>query len=157
MAYMSATKPGLPLAVSVGEPAGIGAEIIAKAWLLRRDKDLPPFYVVGDPAFVRSRLARAGLAAPLDVTTPEAASDVFADSLPVFDLGHPVEDRPGELSGVTAAATIAAIETAVRHVRGGRACAAFVHHAIHYGNRAFHADRIFGINNFKLSCTKLFG
>jgi 4-hydroxythreonine-4-phosphate dehydrogenase len=121
MAYMSATKPGLPLAVSVGEPAGIGAEIIAKAWLLRRDKDLPPFYVVGDPDFVRSRLARAGLAAPVDVTTPEAASDVFADSLPVFDLGHPVEDRPGELSGVTAAATIAAIETAVRHVRGGRA------------------------------------
>lgn len=118
---MSATKPGLPLAVSVGEPAGIGAEIIAKAWLLRREKQLPPFYVVGDPAFLRSRLDRIGLAAPLEMTPPESARDVFADALPVFDLGHPVEDRPGELSGVTAAATIAAIETAVRHIRGGQA------------------------------------
>lgn len=117
----SAAKPGLPLAVSIGEPAGIGAEIIAKAWLLRREKALPPFYVVADPAFLESRLARLGLAAPVAALTPESAAEAFADALPVFDPGQPVEDRPGELSGATAAATIAAIETAVRHIRDGRA------------------------------------
>ncbi len=121
MPETSAAKPGLPLALSVGEPAGIGAEIIAKAWLLRREKALPPFYVVADPAFLTSRLGRLGLEAPVAVVAPEMATDAFAAALPVFDLGRPTEDRPGELSGATAAATIAAVETAVRHVRDGRA------------------------------------
>ncbi|MBS1164267.1 MAG: pdxA1 [Proteobacteria bacterium] len=117
----SAIKQRLPLAVSVGEPAGIGAEIIAKAWLAGRQKALPSFYVVGDPAFVESRLARLGLAVPVAVISPELAAKAFADALPVVDLGHQVEDRPGELSEATATATIAAIETAVRHIRDGRA------------------------------------
>ena len=117
----SAARQGLPLAVSIGEPAGIGAEIIARAWLARREKALPPFYLVADPAFVESRLARLGLATPFAVVPPESAAQAFADVLPVFDLGRPVEDRPGELSGATATATIAAIETAVRHIRDGRA------------------------------------
>lgn len=113
--------PRLPLALSIGEPAGIGAEIVAKAWLLRREKELPPFYVLGDPVFVESRLGRLGLDVPIASVVPEVALGAFAEALPVFDLGQPIEDRPGELSGATAAATIAAIETAVRHVRDGRA------------------------------------
>lgn len=117
----SAIKQGLPLAVSVGEPAGIGAEIIAKAWLMRKEKALPPFYVVADPAFLESRLARLGLETPFAAVPPESAAQAFADVLPVFDLGHLVEDRPGELSEATATATIAAIETAVGHIRDGRA------------------------------------
>jgi 4-hydroxythreonine-4-phosphate dehydrogenase len=117
----SAATPGLPLALSVGEPAGIGAEIIGRAWTLRREKALPPFYAVADPAFLASRLARFGLDVPVVTATPETAIGVFAEALPVFDLDHQVEDRPGELSGATAAATVAAIETAVGHVRDGRA------------------------------------
>ncbi|MBS1180998.1 MAG: pdxA1 [Proteobacteria bacterium] len=117
----SAVKLGCPLALSVGEPAGIGVEIIAKAWRLRREKALPAFYVVADATFLASRLARLGLEAPIAVVPPEMAIAAFADALPVFDLDHPMEDRPGELSGATAAATISAIETAVRHVRAGRA------------------------------------
>lgn len=113
--------PGLPLALSIGEPAGIGAEIIARAWLLRQEKGLPPFYVLGDPVFLESRLGRLGLNLPIASVEPDVASAAFAEALPVFDLGRPIEDRPGELSGSTAAATIAAIETAVRHVREGRA------------------------------------
>lgn len=110
-----------PLAVSIGEPAGIGAEIIAKAWLQRRENALPPFYVVADPGFVESRLAKLGLKTPIAVMTSELATDAFADVLPVFDLGQAVEDRPGELSETTAQATIASIETAVHHIRDGRA------------------------------------
>lgn len=117
----SVNKRGFPLAVSVGEPAGIGAEIIAKAWLKRREKALPPFYVIADPAFVESRLSLLGLDVPLAVVPPETAVDAFTGALPVFDLGCSVEDRPGDLSATTASSTIAAIETAVRHIRDGRA------------------------------------
>ncbi|WP_370674555.1 4-hydroxythreonine-4-phosphate dehydrogenase PdxA [Pleomorphomonas sp. PLEO] len=109
------------LAVSIGEPAGIGAEIIAKAWLSRREKAVPTFYVIADPAFLESRLARLGLEVPIAVISPENAADAFVGALPVFDLDCPVEDRPGELSAATAAATIGAIETAVRHIHDGRA------------------------------------
>lgn len=116
-----ALKPISPLAVSVGEPAGIGAEIIAKAWMSRHEKALPPFYVVADPAFVKSRLARIGLEVPLAAVAPETAVGAFDAALPIFDIGRPVEDHPGKLSADTALATIAAIETAVRHIRGGRA------------------------------------
>lgn len=119
MPDMSAVKPASPLAVSVGEPAGIGAEIIAKAWLMRREKALPPFYVVAYPAFIESRLARLGIKAPVAVVSPDSVATAFSDALPVFDLGQPVEDRPGELSEATAAATIAAIETAVGHIHDG--------------------------------------
>ena len=38
----------LPLAVTMGEPAGIGAEIVLKAWL-DRAKGVPPFYLIDDP------------------------------------------------------------------------------------------------------------
>lgn len=118
---MSAPVHKRPLAVSIGEPAGIGAEIIAKAWLNRREKALPPFYVIADPTFVESRLARLGLKVPLATVAAEHTTETFADRLPVFDLGLVVEDRAGELSEVTAQATIASIETAVRHIRDGRA------------------------------------
>jgi len=43
---MSATA--LPLALTMGEPAGIGGEIALKAWLELRG-DLPPFYLIDDP------------------------------------------------------------------------------------------------------------
>lgn len=121
MSSISAAKPALPLAVSIGEPAGIGAEIIARAWLARREKALPAFYVIADPAFVESRLARLGLKVSVAVIDSASAIEAFSDALPVFDLGQATDDCPGHLSGSTAAATIAAIETAVRHVRDGRA------------------------------------
>lgn len=121
MAETAAAISGLPLALSVGEPAGIGAEIIAKAWRLRQDKALPPFYVVADPMFLARRIARLGLAVPVATVSPENSLGAFADALPVVDVGHSVDDQPGTLSGTTAVATIAAIETAVRHVRNGQA------------------------------------
>lgn len=121
MAETAAAPLPVPLALSVGEPAGIGAEIIAKAWLLRRDKALPPFYVVSDPGFLSQRLARLGLGVSIASVSPEQASGAFADRLPVVDVGHSVDDQPGMLTAKTSTATIAAIETAVRHVRDGRA------------------------------------
>ena len=49
-----------PLALSIGEPAGIGTEIAAKAWMARETPGVPPFYLLADPRFVRSRLSLRG-------------------------------------------------------------------------------------------------
>lgn len=53
-----------PLAVSIGEPAGIGPELLLKAWLLRKERLLPPFYVLGDKALLQARASRLGLEVP---------------------------------------------------------------------------------------------
>ncbi|MDP8994601.1 MAG: 4-hydroxythreonine-4-phosphate dehydrogenase, partial [Pseudomonadota bacterium] len=44
----------LPLAVSLGDPAGVGAEVIAKSWERREGAALPPFFVAGDVAAFRA-------------------------------------------------------------------------------------------------------
>jgi 4-hydroxythreonine-4-phosphate dehydrogenase len=125
---MSAAVPvppagGLPIAVSVGEPAGIGAEIVGRAFERRQEAGLPPFYVVADPEFLVSRLTRAHVRVPVAVVEPEQAAARFAHELPVVAPGPRMGDRPGHPSPSDAAAVIAAIETAVGAVRDGRASA----------------------------------
>jgi len=51
MAPVSATPR--PIAMTMGEPAGIGVEIAVKAWNRRGIYDLPPFYLIADPDHVR--------------------------------------------------------------------------------------------------------
>ena len=51
-----ADTPLAPLAISLGDPAGIGPEVIAKCWDHRREFGLPPFVAIGD-----GRVDRAGL------------------------------------------------------------------------------------------------
>ena len=57
-----------PLALTLGEPAGIGPDIALLAWLRRQELKLPPFYILGDSAFLAGR-ARA---LRLDVKLAEA-------------------------------------------------------------------------------------
>lgn len=110
-----------PLVVSPGEAAGIGIEIVARAWQARRKASLPPFCLIGDPALVASRLAHLDLSVPLAAVDAETACAAFPDALPVRPLGIEIADRPGVLDPATAPATIAAIETAVGLIRAGRA------------------------------------
>ena len=44
-----------PLALTLGEPAGIGPDIAIKAWLRRDELKLPPFYLLGDGGFLGRR------------------------------------------------------------------------------------------------------
>ncbi len=41
-----------PLALTSGEPAGIGPDITLAAWLRRNELKLPPFYLLGDRDFL---------------------------------------------------------------------------------------------------------
>lgn len=111
----------LPLALTQGDPSGIGPELTLKAYAARRDAGLPPFFVLADPR----QLARVAQALAIDVaiqeTTPAAATETFPRALPVVALGRAVEGAFGRPNPQDAAATILSIEHAVACVVGREA------------------------------------
>jgi 4-hydroxythreonine-4-phosphate dehydrogenase len=98
-----------PLALSAGDPAGIGAEIIAKAWAALR-QDGPPFMVVGD---ARSLAAGGSGVRVRTVTGPVEAHAVFADALPVLDIPLLTPVIAGQPSSAHAGQILRCIETCV--------------------------------------------
>ncbi|WP_181701799.1 4-hydroxythreonine-4-phosphate dehydrogenase PdxA [Chthonobacter albigriseus] len=105
----------------MGEPAGIGVEVVGRAFERRHDAQLPPFYLLADPEFVFSRLARARIGVPVKTVEPEDAAACFGEALPVVAINRRVSDRPGQPDGLDAEAVVEAIETAVHHVALGQA------------------------------------
>ncbi|WP_336057257.1 4-hydroxythreonine-4-phosphate dehydrogenase PdxA [Nitratireductor sp. CH_MIT9313-5] len=112
-----------PLAVSIGEPAGIGPELLLKAWLLRKERELPPFYVLGDQALLQARAERLGLDVPVEEVAAADAAHVFASLLPVVPLENTLQDAPGLPSVENAAGVLEAITRGVDDVVSGRASA----------------------------------
>lgn len=97
----------MPLAVSMGDPAGIGLELAARVWA-ERDRAAPPFVFFGDVDALR----RAGERIGADV------SGVAAEHAPLAAL-----ETPGRTNPVNAPATVGAIEAGVRAVLAGKASA----------------------------------
>ena len=112
-----------PLALTSGEPAGIGPDIALAAWLRRDELKLPPFYLLGDRGFFADRANILGLKLDFADASPEDAGAVFADALPVVATGEPATARPGLPDETSASAALASIRQAVDHVRTGRAIA----------------------------------
>src|SRR5487761_2036014 len=110
-----------PLALTSGEPAGIGPDITIQAWLRRDELKLPAFYLLGDPDFLSRRAKALGLDLRLAEVRAEKACDAFADALPVVATGHPAAARPGMPDGTSAGAAVASIRQAVADVIAGRA------------------------------------
>jgi 4-hydroxythreonine-4-phosphate dehydrogenase len=113
----------LPLALTMGEPAGIGGEIALKAWL-RRGEGVPPFYVIDDPSRLAALAERLGWRVPI---SPLAGSQdplgMFAEALPVLPIGGSPYAGPGRPDPRDAPLVIGAIDAAVAELRGGRAAA----------------------------------
>src|ERR1041384_5658375 len=84
-----------PLALTLGEPAGIGPDITLAAWRQRAERGLPPFYLLADPDFVAERARLLGLNIPLRVLAPEDAADAFTAALPVVPLAEKATAAPG--------------------------------------------------------------
>ena len=111
-----------PLALTQGDPAGIGPEIAIRAWLARKPQDRA-FYLLADPEHI-ARVAHAlRLDAPIETVTPQSAPAIFARALPVAPLSAKVVGAPGRSNLVDAAATLESIERAVDFVRSGQAAA----------------------------------
>jgi 4-hydroxythreonine-4-phosphate dehydrogenase len=111
------------LALTLGEPAGIGPELTLLAWKRREALALPPFYVVADKDFLAGLAHRLQLAVPIAAVSPAEAASVFARALPVVDLGLPVTAAPGRPDATSGPAAIASIRTAVADVLAQRALA----------------------------------
>jgi 4-hydroxythreonine-4-phosphate dehydrogenase len=112
-----------PLALTSGEPAGIGPDITIKAWLRRNELELPPFYLLGDRDFLSRRASALGLDVRFADSSPEDAIAAFADALPVVATGHQATARPGQPDSTSADAVMASIRRAVADVAAGRASA----------------------------------
>jgi 4-hydroxythreonine-4-phosphate dehydrogenase len=112
-----------PLALTSGEPAGIGPDIAIAAWLRRSELKLPAFYLTGDRDFFRERARLLGLDVKLNDVQPEDAVAAFADTLPVVATGHIATAQPGRPDDSSADAAIGSIRHAVSDVIAGRAAA----------------------------------
>ncbi len=108
-----------PLAVSCGEPAGIGPDIIAMAWQARVERDLPAFLVLGDIDQLAARAGRLGIDMPIAEATPGTATGVFAGALPVMPLTHTLAEAPGAPDQRNAPGVIEAIDRVVGLTLGG--------------------------------------
>lgn len=107
------TNGVLPLALSQGDPAGIGPDIALQAWLKRDALGVPPFLYIGDPSVLQVRARQLELDVVVEETDTEHANDVFARALPVLGISTGVDVLAGKPHVANARGTIAAIETAV--------------------------------------------
>ncbi len=112
-----------PLALTMGEPAGVAGEIAIKAWRRRAD-GVSPFFVIDDPGRLRTLARRIGLEVPVEaIERTEQVAEVFPRALPVLKLTLPAPVEPGRLDPANAPAVIAAIERAVALATSGAAAA----------------------------------
>lgn len=116
-----AKQPAKPLALTLGEPAGIGPDITIAAWLKRRELDLPAFYLLGDEALIARRAKALGAAVRIASVTTGEAEAAFPEVLPVVASGEPASAAPGKPDASSAPAALASIRQAVTDVREGRA------------------------------------
>jgi 4-hydroxythreonine-4-phosphate dehydrogenase len=120
-----------PLALTMGEPAGIGGEIALQAWRRRAAEGLAPFFIIDDPRRLAALAGALGLDVPVaEIAAPGAAVEIFPEALPVLPLGRPVAAQPGRLDPANAEAVLESIRTAVALARRGEA-AAVVTNPIH--------------------------
>ncbi|WP_170424327.1 4-hydroxythreonine-4-phosphate dehydrogenase PdxA [Ruegeria arenilitoris] len=111
-----------PIALSCGDPAGIGPEIAAKAWSELREAC--PFFYIGDATHLPT-------GTPVQrIGTPAETREICATALPVLQLDFPAPNTPGQPEPANAPGVIDAIETGVSLVQSGAAsalCTAPIH------------------------------
>jgi 4-hydroxythreonine-4-phosphate dehydrogenase len=111
------------LALTLGEPAGIGPDLTLAVWRRRSELDVPPFYLVADPDFLKSRTERLGLDVPIATVTPRTAAAAFGSALPVVAIDVAVTAAPGRPDRSSAPAAVASIRRATADVMAGSAAA----------------------------------
>jgi 4-hydroxythreonine-4-phosphate dehydrogenase len=109
-----------PVALTLGDPAGVGGELALKAWTALRG-DLA-FCVIGDVGYLR-RLGVADGIEVAEIAEPAEAAGAMPRGLPVLDNPYPAPPRPGVADPENAAAVVAAIARGVQLVRDGAALA----------------------------------
>ncbi len=103
-----------PLALTMGDPAGIGGELTLRAWLARHSTGRC-FVALDDPVRLGALAHALRLEVPIrEVLHPDFAGSSFPDALPVLPVGLCAAPRPGVSDAVNAPAVIGSIERATR-------------------------------------------
>lgn len=108
-----------PLAVSLGDPAGVGPEVVGKCWDHRDRFGLPPFVAIGDP----HSLAAVWDGPIATIDDPREADSAFDVGLPILPITSIESDLPGHPSVAGAHCSLDALELAVGLARSGSASA----------------------------------
>jgi 4-hydroxythreonine-4-phosphate dehydrogenase len=111
------------LALTQGDPAGVGPELALAAWRQREERDIPAFAYIGSIASLAGLSERLGLSAPLRPVSWDEAESCFASALPVIELDNRSLTQCGVPDPANAAGVIEAIERGVEAVEAGRAAA----------------------------------
>ena len=112
-------SPSLPLAITMGEPAGVGGELTLKAWQARHRAGRA-FFVLDDPARLSALATNLGLDVRVhEIATPEDAVVVFGTALPVLPVSLAKPVVPGRPDPANAGATLEAIERAAQFAIAG--------------------------------------
>src|SRR5688572_9193351 len=103
-----------PLALTLGDPAGIGPDITLLAYEARLMEAIPPFLWIGDPDILTTRADALGLSVPIArVDDPALAVERFAEELPVLPIPVTGPVTAGRPDPRASAAIQASIERAV--------------------------------------------
>ncbi|HVZ05281.1 4-hydroxythreonine-4-phosphate dehydrogenase PdxA [Hyphomicrobium sp.] len=119
----SADAPQLPLALTMGDPSGIGPEIAVHAWRDRARDELPPFAVYADIDLMRAQCAAFGEVEAVPIATAEMATAIFPRALPVVDVPLVRAAHAGAPDAQNGPAVILAIKRAVADIAAGRVMA----------------------------------
>src|SRR5450631_3653996 len=104
-----------PLVLTCGEPAGIAAEITAKAWMTLRGDANKCFFLLGDAFDFEIRAKAAGCSIPIKkIASAEDASRIFSDALPVMHRPLPVPSQAGKIEPQNSAVVIEVVREAAR-------------------------------------------
>ncbi|OCP36655.1 4-hydroxythreonine-4-phosphate dehydrogenase PdxA [Ensifer sp. LC163] len=114
---------GGPLALTMGDPAGIGLDLSLTTWLGRRERSTPPFIFIGDPTVLAARAALLGHTVAIRETDCAAAVSTFTDALPILPVRCPSPVIAGEPDSANAPAVTGSIDTGVKLVMDGEASA----------------------------------
>jgi 4-hydroxythreonine-4-phosphate dehydrogenase len=112
-----------PLALTCGDPSGIGPDIALAAWALRDQMQVPIFYLLADPDLLAMRAKRLGLEIRIQETAPDGAEAVYSRALPVVALAARHADTPGLAASANAAGILESIDRGVHDALAGRAAA----------------------------------
>lgn len=119
---MSDTPALPPLAVTMGEPAGIGGEIALRAWTRRAEAGRTPFFLIDNPDRLSLLAQTIGLAVPVtSIECPEDVGASFDRALPVLPLRLAAPVKPGTPDPANAGAVAEAIDRAAALCVDGRA------------------------------------
>ncbi|HUI17305.1 MAG TPA: 4-hydroxythreonine-4-phosphate dehydrogenase PdxA [Alphaproteobacteria bacterium] len=111
-----------PLALTMGEPAGIGGELVLAAWLGREEAALPPFFTIDDPGRLAALARSLGCQVAIEtIQDPAEAAPLFPRALPVLAEPLPRAVRPGKPDPANGPAVIASIKRAAALALAGRA------------------------------------